>query len=55
MFRRDALHAEMSIRRFSCMNGHSYYVGMEDRDRTWQPIRNQTGYERKSARPRSYE
>ena len=54
-FRLDALYADMTIRRFSCLNGHSYYTGMEDRDTAWQPARNVTGKERKSARPRSYE
>ena len=54
-FRLDAFHAEMTIRRYGCMNGHSMYTGVEDRDTTWQPTRNMTGYERKSCRPRSYE
>ena len=54
-FRWEAWRAEMSIRRYSCMNGHSYYTGMEDRETTWQPKRNVTGKQRKSARPRSYE
>ena len=54
-FRLDAFHAEMTIRRYGCMNGHSVYTGMEDRDVTWQPSRNMTGYERKSCRPRGYE
>ena len=51
----DASRADMLIRRYGCMNGHSVYTGMEDRDVTWQPSRNMTGYERKSCRPRSYE
>ena len=51
----DASRADMTIRRYGCQNGHSLYTGVEDREATWQPARNQTGKQRKSCRPRSYE